>query len=377
MNNVPNGWFFEKVENMGRVITGSTPPMSDPENYGGDFCWATAQDFKSKYIKNTVVKLSNKGKGVARVLPAGSVLVTCIASIGLNAIAQTEMATNQQINAIVPNSNFDSEFLYYLFCYNTGKLKQYAGGGGILILSKGEFEKIRFLVPQFLEQKKIAEILGTWDQAIEELSDLITEKKELKRGLMQRLLTGTQRLPGFTKPWKKDFLSNLCDIETGKKDVNEGNPTGQYPFFTCAKTHTFADTFSYDKEAILIAGNGDVGNCQYYNGKFEAYQRTYILSNFRTDVRLLFQILDTKMSRYAESQKQQGAMPYIKLGALTDFIVYMPEDFAEQKAIAEVLTKADAEIDLLNQQLDVLREQKRGLMQKLLTGEIRVKVDNE
>lgn len=234
-----------------------------------------------------------------------------------------------------------------------------------------------FLLPPIEEQKKIAEILGTWDRAIEELTGLIAEKKELKRGLMQQLLTGTQRLPGFTKPWKKDFLSNLCDIETGKKDVNEGNPTGQYPFFTCAKTHTFADTFSYDKEAILIAGNGDVGNCQYYNGKFEAYQRTYILSNFRTDVRLLFQILDTKMSRYAESQKQQGAMPYIKLGALTDFIVYMPEDFAEQKAIAEVLTKADAEIDLLNQQLDVLREQKRGLMQKLLTGEIRVKVDNE
>lgn len=374
---MPKGWFFEKVENMGRVITGSTPPMSDTENYGGDFCWATAQDFKSKYIKNTVIKLSNKGKSVARVLPASSVLVTCIASIGLNAIAQTEMATNQQINAIVPNSNFDSEFLYYLFCYNTDKLKQYAGGGGILILSKGEFEKIRFMVPAFTEQKKIAEILGTWDRAIEELTGLIAEKKELKRGLMQRLLTGAQRLPGFTKPWKKNALSDLCSIETGKKDVNEGNPTGKYPFFTCAKTHTFSDSFSYDKEAILIAGNGDVGNCQYYNGKFEAYQRTYILSDFQTNVNLLFQILNNKMARYAESQKQQGAMPYIKLGTLTDFIVYMPEDLEEQKAIADVLSKADAEIDLLNQQLDVLKEQKRGLMQKLLTGEIRVKVDTD
>ena len=252
-----------------------------------------------------------------------------------------------------------------------------AGVGTVGTYTIDNAKKTKIMLPPIKEQEKIAEVLGTWDRAIEELTGLIAEKKELKRGLMQRLLTGTQRLPGFTKPWKKDFLSNLCDIETGKKDVNEGNPAGQYPFFTCSKTHTFADTFSYDKEAILIAGNGDVGNCQYYNGKFEAYQRTYILSNFRTDVRLLFQILDTKMSRYAESQKQQGAMPYIKLGALTDFIVYMPEDFAEQKAIAEVLTKADAEIDLLNQQLDVLREQKRGLMQKLLTGEIRVKVDTD
>ena len=136
-------------------------------------------------------------------------------------------------------------------------------------INKDEIGKCLVLYPDNItEQKKIAEILGTWDRAIEELTGLIAEKKELKRGLMQRLLTGAQRLPGFTKTWKKDFLSNLCDIETGKKDVNEGNPAGQYPFFTCAKTHTFADTFSYDKEAILIAGNGDVGNCQYYNGKF-------------------------------------------------------------------------------------------------------------
>lgn len=272
-------------------------------------------------------------------------------------------------------NNIIPKYIFYLF--QTINWQAFNEGSTLPSLSANTIMNIKTLMPPKEEQKKIVGILGTWDRAIEELTGLIAEKKELKRGLMQRLLTGTQRLPGFTKPWKKDSLSNLCDIETGKKDVNEGNPAGQYPFFTCAKTRTFADTFSYDKEAILIAGNGDVGNCQYYNGKFEAYQRTYILSNFRTDVGLLFQILNTKMSRYAESQKQQGAMPYIKLGTLTDFIVYMPEEPEEQKAIADVLSKADAEIDLLNQQLDVLKEQKRGLMQKLLTGEIRVKVDTE
>ena len=75
-------------------------------------------------------------------------------------------------------------------------------------------------------------------------------------------------------------LENLCEIKTGKKDVNQGNPEGKYPFFTCALEHTYSDTFSYDTEALMIAGNGAVGNVTYYSGKFEAYQRTYILADF-------------------------------------------------------------------------------------------------
>ena len=72
--------------------------------------------------------------------------------------------------------------------------------------------------------------------------------------------------------WKVQNLGELCCIKTGKKDVNQGNPNGAYPFFTCASKHTFSDTFSFDTEALLIAGNGDVGNVSYFKGKFEAYQ---------------------------------------------------------------------------------------------------------
>jgi len=392
MNNVPNGWFFERVENMGRVITGSTPPMSDPENYGGDFCWATAQDFKSKYIKNTVVKLSNKGKGVARVLPAGSVLVTCIASIGLNAIAQTEMATNQQINAIVPNSNFDSEFLYYLFCYNTGKLKQYAGGGGILILSKGEFEKIRFLVPQFLEQKKIAEMLGTWDRAIEELTGLIAEKKELKRGLMQRLLTGVQRLPGFTKPWKKIKLSDVLEECTETTTTNN-----QYDILTSSRRGIFKQEDYFDKQ---VASQDNIGYKIIHNGDFTYRAMTdddKFCFNQLTDLEIgivspayavfrtkkipgniLKFILNSERFGYELLKEAQGGTrKSLKYNSLIKLQIYVPDDEEEMARLSECLHIADSEIDLLNQQLDVLREQKRGLMQKLLTGEIRVKVDNE
>lgn len=82
--------------------------------------------------------------------------------------------------------------------------------------------------------------------------------------------------------WQTKRLGDLCDIKTGKKDVNEGNPDGKYPFFTCAREHTYSDEYSFDTEALLVAGNGDVGHVSYYKGKFEAYQRTYVLSGFKS-----------------------------------------------------------------------------------------------
>lgn len=379
MNNVPIGWSFKRVQDMGRVITGSTPPMSDKDNYGNEFCWATAQDFKSKYIDDTVVKLSSKGKTLSRVLPAGSVLVTCIASIGLNAIAKTEMATNQQINAIIPNDDFCSDFLYYLFCYNTDKLKQYAGSGGILILSKGEFEKIRFMLPPIKEQEKIAEVLGTWDRAIEELTGLIAEKKELKRGLMQRLLTGAQRLPGFTKTWKETKLHDVAEISKGTQ-LNRLNMLEEgYPVYNGGMIESgFTNEYNNGADTIIISeGGNSCGFVNFIKTKFWAGGHCYtVFCRDCVNKSFLYQLLKYNENKLMNLRVGSG-LPNIQQKALNKFPLLLPNDLAEQKAIADILSKADSEIDLLNQQLDVLREQKRGLMQKLLTGEIRVKVDTD
>ena len=93
--------------------------------------------------------------------------------------------------------------------------------------------------------------------------------------------------------WGQKTLGELCSIKTGKRDVNEGNPEGEYPFFTCAREHTFSDTYSFDTTALLIAGNGDVGHVQRYVGKFEVYQRTYVLFDFEgVLLDYLFHVLD-------------------------------------------------------------------------------------
>lgn len=132
-------------------------------------------------------------------------------------------------------------------------------------------------------------------------------------------------------------LSSLCSIKTGKKDVNQGNPNGIYPFFTCAKECTFSDEYSFDCEALLIAGNGVVGDVKYYNGKFEAYQRTYVLSDFvKLKPNYLYFILKDKLPIYLQELKQGNTMPYIKLGMLAELQIPLPPLSVQEEIVAEL-----------------------------------------
>ena len=137
--------------------------------------------------------------------------------------------------------------------------------------------------------------------------------------------------------WPHKNLGECCNVKTGKKDVNEGNPDGAFPFFTCAKEHTYSDVYSFDTEAILVAGNGAVGQTTYYRGKFEAYQRTYVLSGFHgVDVRFLYHTLETKLAAEVSKSKLGNTMPYIKMGMLSGFEFPSPP-LADQHDLALTL----------------------------------------
>jgi type I restriction enzyme M protein len=141
---------------------------------------------------------------------------------------------------------------------------------------------------------------------------------------------------GFTQAHFKK-LGELCKIRTGKKDVNSGNENGKYPFFTCAKQHTYSDEYSFDAEAILIAGNGDVGSVQYYSGKFEAYQRTYVLTDWvGVEGRYLYFLLAGRLKETVSKQKLGNTMPYIKLGMLTDFEIPLTPVEEQQRIVGEI-----------------------------------------
>jgi len=137
--------------------------------------------------------------------------------------------------------------------------------------------------------------------------------------------------------WPIVALKDICEIRTGKKNVNQGNPNGKYPFFTCANEHTYSDSYSFDTEAVLVAGNGDVGTVKYYKGKFEAYQRTYILSNFKNSLaKYVFFVLRDFLKEAVIKQKLGNTMAYIKLGALQNYQMPLPPIKIQEKIIKEI-----------------------------------------
>ncbi|EGQ8487657.1 restriction endonuclease subunit S [Vibrio alginolyticus] len=187
-------WEELKVSQFGKVVTGNTPPKNDDSNYGSDISWATAEDFKGKYVGNTRVKLTKSGASKARIVPKGSVLVTCIASIGKNAIARESITTNQQINAVIVNDEHCNEFFYYQIEFNKHKLNAWAGTTAVPILNKSSFEKIPLSAPSKNEQQKIASVLTAADKEIEVLEAKLVHLKQEKKALMQQLLTGKRRV---------------------------------------------------------------------------------------------------------------------------------------------------------------------------------------
>lgn len=151
-------------------------------------------------------------------------------------------------------------------------------------------------------------------------------------------------------------LGDYTYIKTGKLDANASSDNGRYPFFTCSKESLLIDTYSYDCECVLVAGNGDL-NVKYYSGKFDAYQRTYIIESNNKE-KLLVQYLYYFLDKYVETLREQsigGVIKYIKLGNLTEAHIPLPP-LSEQRRIAAVLDKVSDLIAKRRQQLDKLEE---------------------
>ncbi|EMH45791.1 restriction endonuclease subunit S, partial [Helicobacter pylori] len=161
-------WKKVKVKDFGIIITGSTPLTQISEYWNGTISWITPTDINdNKDIFNSERKITQKGLDTIRMIPKNSVLVTCIASIGKNAILRVNGACNQQINAIIPNKDFNADFIYYLMENNKQYLLGKAGVTATYIISKQVFEEIDFFVPKDLnEQAAIANILSDLDHEI-------------------------------------------------------------------------------------------------------------------------------------------------------------------------------------------------------------------
>ncbi len=165
--------------------------------------------------------------------------------------------------------------------------------------------------------------------------------------------------------WEVKRLGEVCLITTGHKDVNKGCKNGKYPFFTCSRNVFASNSYSFNCEAILVAGNGDVGNLHYYKGKFEAYQRTYVLNEFSEDVIYILHELTYNLMSCLSEGKIGSSIPYITIQQLDGFMLPIPP-LAEQRRIAEALSDVDELISALGELIEKKRNIKTGAMQELL-----------
>ena len=259
-----------------------------------------------------------------------------------------------------------------------------------------------FLIPipsDCQEQKQIADVLSDCDALIAGLEYLISKKKAIKTATMQQLLTGRTRLPlfalhpdGTTKGYKSSELGQIpqdwevapigsvLSITTGAKNTQDKVDDGRYPFFVRSQTVERINTYSFDGEAVLTAGDG-VGTGKvfhYINGKFDFHQRVYLMHNFGERVSGYFFYLffsnhffDRIMSMTAKS-----SVDSVRREMITDMKMVLPSK-AEQTAIATILSDMDSELAALEQKLAKARDVKQGMMQQLLTGRIRLPLPQE
>lgn len=403
---IPKEWEVKRIGDFGKVITGSTPPTNDFANYGSSYKFVGPIDITDrKYIGKTEKSLSEKGFALSRCMPKNTILFTCIGStIGKCAIADEDLTSNQQINAVICNTNHNYEFLYYELSNRSEKIRKIAAEQAVPIINKSTFENYKIVCPPLPEQKNIANILSLWDTAIEKQSELIEKLKLRKRALMQQLLTGKKRLPGFRGEWKEvklgdvsNFLRNntlsreqLNDDDGVINNIHYGDVLIKYPsIIDCRK-----EKLQYINDGVSIltdyVENGDVimsdtaedetvGRvCEVQN-----VGNKKILAGLHT---MLIRPHDKLFAPYflgyylnSEAYHKQ-LIPLIQgikvcsIGkvAVQNTVLTIPS-LEEQRIIASVLVKADKETELANEKLASLQSQKRGLMQQLLTGKKRIK----
>ena len=181
-------WRQYTISQIGKVITGSTPPTNDRSNYDGDLMFCSPGDIgEQKYISSTEKRVSPKGFALGRPIPPSSVIVTCIGLIGKLGIATTDMITNQQINALIVSGDFDHEFIYYAFENFFPKYRSKVSMQTLPILSKSEFERLLIKVPNLNVQRKISNYLAGMDKRIEHTQQELNMLQELRRGIIQKL----------------------------------------------------------------------------------------------------------------------------------------------------------------------------------------------
>ena len=371
---MPLQWEAICISDIGKVITGTTPSTSNKKYYGGPYKLISPVNLDlGRYVTTAHRMLSKSGLEQCKVLPKHSVLVGCIGNVGkIGMTIDKQSATNQQINAIVCNKSSDSHFIFYALSHSRTKLQSKASKTAVPILKKTAFEKVKIPLPPLPEQKAIAGLLGTWDRAIEKTEELIALKERQFKWLLRKLITDQQNNP----TWQKVKLGDVIDYEQPTNYIVKSTKyNNQYkiPVLTAGKSFILGYTnektgiFPKNKLPVIIFDDFTTASkLVTFPFKVKSSAMKILLSKKKTNISFLYYSMKNikfqakAHKRYWISQYSQIKIPIPSL--------------KEQNRIAKILKTAQKELDLLKELRVKYHEQKKGLMQKLLTGHWRLKL---
>ena len=264
-----------------------------------------------------------------------------------------------------PDENIVSDYLVHYFesprWHN--QVSNIAGEGarnhGLLNIAVGDFFATKHFTPKIkAEQIIIAEFLNLITKRIEIQIRAIEKLESLMKGLLGYLFK-TVKSNAHTF-----LLGDICNITTGKLDANAMVKDGEYAFFTCAEKPYRIDKYAFDTEALLVSGNGNVGYINYYKGKFNAYQRTYVLSDFSHNISYIKYYLKAHLHARIDQEKNIGNIPYIVLSTLADMKIMIPHANIVDK-IVRLLDSVEGKISRESNLLNHYINQKQYLLQEM------------
>ena len=351
-----------------KVGSGSTPKGGNAVYTTSGHCFVRSQNVGMGHlILNDIAYIdeSTHQKQKSTELRTNDVLLNITgASIGRTALATEEINggnVNQHVCIIRTNSNVEPSYICDYI--QTSKIQKY-----IQSLQTGgsreglNFEQIRSFpinIPTVEEQVKIAKLLSLINERIATQSKLIEKLESLIKGLAHHCIRD------FTNDCEYIRLGDISKITTGKLDANAQVENGQYPFFTCAERPFNIDSYAFDTEALLISGNGaNLGYINYYKGKFNAYQRTYVLDHFSVNIQYVKWALKVLLPQRIAIEKSSSNTPYIVLSTLADLKIPIPNN-SKQNHIANLMMSFEKKLSNQLALSDLYNKQKQYMLRQM------------
>lgn len=327
-------------------------------------------------VKNAHISDELFQKSKEALVRNGDILFTKTASIGKVGYVKNldhNATINPQIVILRANEDIDS---YLLFCAIKTEafkkqVRKISGGTTIKTMSQEALKNLKIKIPKSMEeQRKIAAALAAYDEIIAVKTAKLETWQECKKRMVKEIFGRTKRFKdddGNEFPeWEEKTLGEVVSITTGKLNANEMVDGGQFDFYTSGVDVFKIDKAAFNGPAITVAGNGaNVGCLHLADGKFNAYQRTYVLQDFLACREYIYAAIEVKLPNAIKKYKRGSAIPYIVMDMLADLKIPLP-CMEEQQKIGSFLAEIDKEIQIQKEFIKIYAEGKKRMMRELM-----------